>query len=498
MNKFLTGFQYLLLFVTAVIVWQIFYPGLLSPDSIGQYTQAQTGIFDDANPPLMSLVLRLFIKLGGGIGTLIFLQCLAALFGLRSIISLSIRLFSGQSVSKQTAGLIAAAFTLLSLIPFLTPFMFFSVTFWKDAWLAIILIWIVSYLIWLFLVFDSLSRKSFVIHIILLSVAASTIVALRHNAIIVIPSICLIIAAVSRIKFGNIGLSAAVPLLLMALSLNSIIGSLFNVHPLHFGNTVLASDLKVMLKLYPELQPEYPLAARHQYAPILLDAKQGGVWDASVEGKPCPVIDCNKEMPQQCYGTTTNTRGIDGSNCYMTIGHDNKVLQDEYLNAVTNHPLKLANTKIYLFEQILHPRNWQDRKMIYDIFANPFGLRPNENYSSIRTALSNSSLETGNKWYFVWISGIHLMWLVINLLCVIYFSIKAFIKRDKTSVFLLLLFLIPLSYYFSYLLAATTPDYRFMYPSTLLMQTLTVSIIISWMSKMFQKQELQAEPAIEP
>lgn len=492
MNKFLTGFQYFLLFATAVVIWQIFYPGLLSPDSVGQYAQARTGIFDDANPPLMSLVLRLVVKLGGDIGALIFLQCLAAIFGLRSIVLLSILLFSKQSISKQIAGIIATVFTILFLIPFLTPFMFFSVIFWKDAWLTIILLWVVSYLIWLFLNFDSLSRKNFIVHVLLLSVSASAIVIVRHNAIIIIPLICLSIAAFSRIKFGNIGLSLALPLLLMALTLNPAITYIFSVNHLYFGNTVLASDLKIMLKLYPELQPEYPLAARHQYAPILLDAPQGGVWDESIEGKPCPVIDCDDRMPQECYGTTANTRNIDGSNCYMRVGNDNKVLKNEYWNAVVHNPLQLASTKIYLFKQILHPKYWYTRKVAYDIYQNSFGLKPNEEYSGIRAVFTTLSLETGNKWYFFWISGIHLIWLIVNFLCVIYFLVKALTKRDKFSTFLILLFLIPFAYYLSYLLAATTTDYRFMYPSTLIMQVLTFALLISGLFKIFRNEALKS------
>ncbi|MGI8555822.1 MAG: hypothetical protein ACR2LT_05650, partial [Pyrinomonadaceae bacterium] len=78
--------QTILLAVIAVVIWRIYYPGIMSPDSIDQYGQALEGNFVDWHPPLMSLVLSLIFKVGGGIGTLIFMQCLAALFGLRSAI----------------------------------------------------------------------------------------------------------------------------------------------------------------------------------------------------------------------------------------------------------------------------------------------------------------------------------------------------------------------------------------------------------------------------
>ncbi|MGI8470329.1 MAG: hypothetical protein ACR2N3_17965, partial [Pyrinomonadaceae bacterium] len=184
--------QAILLIVIAVLVWQIYYPAIMSPDSIDQYGQALEGNFVDWHPPLMSIVLAAIFKIGGGIGTLIFLQCLAALFGLRSAFSLSLRFFSGQNISKQSSQLIATISTVVFLIPFLTPFMFISVIFWKDAWLAIMLLWIISYLLWLFLNLESFSKRNFIIHILLLSLISAMMILVRHNAFVTIPVIGLI------------------------------------------------------------------------------------------------------------------------------------------------------------------------------------------------------------------------------------------------------------------------------------------------------------------
>ncbi|HSS75830.1 MAG TPA: hypothetical protein VLV54_03710, partial [Thermoanaerobaculia bacterium] len=38
----------------AFVVWRIFFPGLMSADSIIQYGQAVTGRFNDWQPPLMA------------------------------------------------------------------------------------------------------------------------------------------------------------------------------------------------------------------------------------------------------------------------------------------------------------------------------------------------------------------------------------------------------------------------------------------------------------
>jgi hypothetical protein len=39
--------------------------------------------------------------------------------------------------------------------------------------------------------------------------------------------------------------------------------------------------------------------------------------------------------------------------------------------------------------------------------------------------------------------------------------------------------MIPLSYYLSYILAAVAQDYRFMYPSTLAMQVIGISLLLA-------------------
>jgi hypothetical protein len=478
--------QIIILSLVALVIWQIYYPGLMSPDSIAQYQQAQTGYFNDWHPPLMSIVLWVIMKLGGGISLLIFLQCLLALLGLRRLIYFSILFFSNQSVSKQNAGLTATIATILFLTPFLTPFMFFSVIFWKDAWIAVMLLWIVSYLIEMFFNFERLNKKNFAIYILLISVLSALMVLVRHNAFVILPAIGLIFAVLSVIKFGKKGLAAGILPLLFALILNPLVNNIFNIKPIFLGNEVLASDLVVLLKLYPELAPEYPLTARHQNSPILFGIDGGLTWDESTEGEPCPYIQC-EEMPVVCYGTSTNTSNINGRNCYMPIGNDNKTLKAEFFKAVTTHPKELIHTKLYLFGWMIHPSGWWHQRVAYDIIDNPYGLKPNENFSGIRAALNELSWDTSNKWYFVWISGIHVFWIILNSLLVIYAIIRIYFKRDLKSVFLLFLLLIPLSYYFSYVLAAVAQDYRFMYPSTLIMQALVVSIIAAAVSKAFRK-----------
>lgn len=479
--------QVILLSLTVLVIWQIYYPGLMSPDSMAQYQQAQGGYFNDWHPPLMSIVLWAVMKLGGGIGLLILIQCFFAVFGLRRLIALSILFFSNQTIGKQTAWIIATAATFLFLIPFFSPFMFFSVIFWKDAWIMIMLVWIISFLLNLFLTFEKLNKTNFVRRLLLISLFSGFMVLVRHNAFVVLPVIGLLFAVLGKIKIGRIGIIAGIFPLLFAFILSPLVNNLFNIQPIFLGNEVLASDLVVMLKLYPELETELPLAARHRNSPILFGIDEGLTWDESVSGKPCPYIPC-EDMPVVCYGTAANTFNIDGHNCYMAIGNDNKALKAEYFKALSSHPLEFAVTKLYLFGWMIHPSGWRNQKVVYDIFENSYGLKFNENFNEVRGKLNESSQNSINKWYLMWISSIHPLWLVLNTILAIYAAVKVYLRKDLNSIFFLFLFLIPLSYYFSYVLASVAQDYRFMYPSTLLMQILTVSIITSKIIKSVKKQ----------
>ncbi|MGI9036150.1 MAG: hypothetical protein ACR2GD_08940 [Pyrinomonadaceae bacterium] len=451
--KYGSVWQAILLIVIAVLIWRIYFPAIMSPDSIDQYGQALEGKFVDWHPPLMSIVLSAIFKIGGGIGTLIFIQCLAALFGLRSALSLALRFFSDRKMSKQISQLIAVVCAVVFLIPFLTPFMFISVIFWKDAWLAIMLLWIISYLIWLFLNLESFSQRIFIIHILALSLISAAMVLVRHNAFVIIPVISLIIAAFGKIKFGKVGLAFGALPVLIAFSINPIVDSVFNVQHVKAGNLVVASDLTTMLMLYPELKPEYPATIRHKNNP---------------RPKPKDLI--------------------------IELGSDNIELQNEYEKTLSAHPAQFLSVKLYRFGQMLSVENGLKQKLAYDIIVNQYGLKINDDHREIRYKLDSLSAETGNRWYFVWISGLHVIWLSLNIIFAVYFLRKVFRQKDLNAVFSFLLFLIPLSYYFSYLLAATTPDYRFMYPATLLMQVYVISFMLNKILTISKKSKSSFQP----
>ena len=478
-----------LLFLISLLIWQFFYPALMSNDSIIQYGEALNFSFDDWHPPLMAIILAAALKLGG-IGLLTLIQSLAALFGIRLTVLLSTAFFSERSASQPVIRLAAFVITILFLVPFLTPYMFFANAFWKDAWIAVLLLWTTSYFLWLVLNLEPLGKKRFILHITLLSGVSASMVSVRYNALSVIIIICLMTAVLSRIKFGAKGfLAFGLPPLFVIL-FNFSTNFFLPVLPAYPGNQVLAGDLTTMLKLYPEIESEYPMTARHKNSPVVFGVIERRMWDQSTDGVPCPYLDrnaCNHEMPLGCYGIPENTLDIDGLNCYAPFGSDNKALKDEYRKAIINHPLRLAAAKIFLFAQMLRPLEWREAKYPTEIAENPYGLKSNQRFASVRKRLYELSSGLGNSWGFIWISNIQLLWLVLNVSVAIFCAVRFFTKRDRKYIFALLIFLMPLSYYFSYLLAATGPDYRFMYPATLLTQVFFVSLLTTQLLKLSLK-----------
>ena len=134
-------------------------------------------------------------------------------------------------------------------------------------------------------------------------------------------------------------------------------------------------------------------------------------------------------MPAYCFAYLSNIKNLNGHNCCMPVGRDNQVLKEEYHKAIETHPFKFIHAKFYLFWQMLHPRYWRNQKIPYDIYENPFGLKSNENFTVARDFLSNLAIDAGNSWYFVWVSGIHLLWLIINLIILSYYLIKGLIMK---------------------------------------------------------------------
>ena len=114
----------------------------MSVDSVTQYQQALSGRFDDWHPPAMAVILSAIIACGGDIGLLMLFQCTAGIIGLRMFVfEIISQIDEDGRMTDAARSWAATIMTVLFLIP-ISPFAFYVMTFWKDAWVMILLLWI--------------------------------------------------------------------------------------------------------------------------------------------------------------------------------------------------------------------------------------------------------------------------------------------------------------------------------------------------------------------
>ena len=77
----------LLTVAAALVLWRLFFPALMSADTMTQYGQALTRQYSDWHPVFMSVVLSLVLGLGGTVGLFMLFQCLAGVFGIRALVA---------------------------------------------------------------------------------------------------------------------------------------------------------------------------------------------------------------------------------------------------------------------------------------------------------------------------------------------------------------------------------------------------------------------------
>ena len=225
----------------ALVLWRLFFPGLMSQDSIDQYGQALTGQYNDWHPPLMAIVLHLVFSLGGGIGLLMLGQCLAGVFGVRALAGSVIALLYGDRVPERRVAWLSLLALLALLVP-VTPLAFYLMTFWKDAWAMILMLWIGA------LALDLLRLGASPKRLFLLIGLGAALGMVRHNAVVLLPVVGLMLWEETRRqlsrRFSRItALALAAAPLALYLAATPLIDGVFGVKALHPDSQVMALDL---------------------------------------------------------------------------------------------------------------------------------------------------------------------------------------------------------------------------------------------------------------
>ena len=443
---------YLVLFTLSLGVWAIFYPGFMSGDSLAQFIQAVTGSFDDWHPPILALFLHYIIKLGGGIGTVTLVQVLAGTFG---VYFLSLEVIRGYAKSEQDARTIAFWNTII-LMSFLSPLSFYLMWFLKDTWLAILMIWVGLFSIKLYRYGPGYPNQRFYAYLIVYNLLITGLLLTRHNVLVVYPVLLLISWLIIRRRIHPVRMSwnylfLALPLLLFS---GFLLGETYfwKVKRVHPGRQVIALEAAGLVVLDSANCKFLPYTCKHLTPRYQEDYIFGEVGSVLVWG--------------------TN-RVVDDS-----FDKDDRKLRKQYFRAIRKTPLDLIKVKLLGFWELIKPnrrRYWFHSK----IDPNQYGLELNDFFEPVRKAFLESARQFRGIKPFYALTGENFIWILVNV-GMIGWILKPgdFFKSRTDKYFTFLLFLVPLIYYSSYLLATTGHDFRFMFPSTLLLQVLLFPFLL--------------------
>ncbi|HSN89198.1 MAG TPA: hypothetical protein VL025_20705 [Thermoanaerobaculia bacterium] len=428
-------------------VWAVFRPGLLSFDSIAQYSQAFRGYYTDWHPPLVSAALHLVLALGGSLSRFMLVQSVAGALGVWAFSGAVLSRLFGDTLSRPQAAWLSLLVLLLLLVP-VSPLAFYLMTFWKDALAAILLLWIGTL---------ALGRPS-AARIAALVLLAAAYGMVRHNAIVTLPVLGLYLAVETwrRLPRGAALALAAAPLA-AALSGGALLDAALDVEESHPAGQVMILDLAGLCAEDRSTCGESPLFERHLRVPDLASRYRPGdlgaiFWEppAAVDGR---IVD-PKLYPE---------------------------LSEQYWDVAADHPLLLAEVKAESFWTLLGTEE-TDYFFHDSVAENPFGLQLQPQLASVRERLFDLGRKTAAGGVLRWVAGVHLLWLAANVLW-----IAALARQGRRKLALLLL--VPLAYSLSYLLATTVQDYRFLYPSTLFVQCFTLAAALGGLAAYLRPQK---------
>lgn len=324
-------------------------------------------------------------------------------------------------------------------------------------------------------------------HLLFIIGISSLLPLVRHNAIVVLPAIgiSLLIIFLKKISFSQLNAKKilAVPLLFAPLIMSLLVqygtARIFHITNLHPEDGVKSLELSLLLKNNPKLVSEFPITAHHIETPNVIFTNTSGsssalLWDDSTTEENCfktkTTYDATTYAASYIPETTIDTIPP----CFRLGLEENKSLGDEYWKALKIHPVQILKIKLNLFFISIRPKDSLGYVITKDVNDYP-PLNTNERSIDLRHYLYNFFEGTKNNIYLLYGLNIHALWILVNI-GLILTCVFSFLKnKEINALFNASILIIPLSYYLSYVLVSVATDYRFMYPSTLVMQIIMLS-----------------------
>jgi hypothetical protein len=445
-----TGLPPLIIVVLCLGIWGLFYPANMSPDSFDQLSQAITQKYNDWHPPLMAITVSFFLRFGGTLGAFMLLQCM---FGGLGVYLMAKSFIETACIKVRNPSYSALLVFSILLLP-VSPLPCYLMTFWKDAWCMILFCWILATAMILFRKAEVLtSSKFYALYVLLVSFSVLAML-IRHNAVVIMPSIMciawMILHHKRKIPLPKSLLLGAIPLLLY-IAFQQGQYHVFSIEKRHPEKQIMALDLVGMIIEEPSLRKELPYTNQHLTKEYKTAYRFGAV-NRLLWRDPCALEE--------------------------TFTYGPAVIQ-EYKRAITKFPLVWMRVKLKAFYELIKPYRttyWYHIGMV----RNGFGMEQNKTFEPIRSFYNKILNGVKRRHPLRLISGVHIVWIAINLIWIVYY-IKHKIRKN---LFLIILLSVPFTYYLSYIPATTAWDFRFMYPATLCIQIITMACLVG---RLFQR-----------
>jgi hypothetical protein len=429
--------------LAAIAVWLVYAPGNLSYDSFLQYRQSLTNTYSNWHPPIMAIALAIVMFYGGGIGTLMLLQCVAGVLGVRAWALAVLEQLSRDRWTPGRLQWVATLVTLLMLLP-VTPTACYLMTFWKDSWTAIEFLWVAALGLRLFNRCDAMPRGAFWLQFGGLAALMALAGITRHNTLVVLPTMGgLLWLILARRGVHLAWLSIVMPAVASVFASASIDWA-FSTDRYRPGDQVKILELVGVCIAHPECRGEFPYIAENLTPDGAAGYRDG---DALALNDPAsPVI-------KKKLWRITDTDKLDA----------------EYRHAVLAHPWLLLAVKGRAFCRLFDPANNKGTYCQQTLDANNFRLHHYARFGRPRAWIASLMIASLEIPFLSWIAY-HNVWFSLNL-AVIAGLLIYFVRRPtRQLVIWLFVMAIPLCYALSYFAAVTGMDYRFLYPSTLFVQ----------------------------
>jgi hypothetical protein len=430
----------------------------MSPDSIEQYRQAKMLDFNDWHPPLMSLSLALILQAGGNIGSLILLQCLLGVLGMRFLIVELIALYNGKRSYSTPSVLI-----IFSTLALSTPAMIYMVTFWKDSWMFIFMCWGIAFTLRLLRCCHGMSLKSVYLQMLSISFLWGLTVFVRHNAIVLFPVIGVFIVRCRGIIGARRAGICMVILIVLPVISSRLLRQLAGVKASSIRVSIMAGDIIGAIVANPLLKKDLQYTAS-----MLMPNYETGYR----YGDLGPIYWYDERIVDPGYADEDQER---------------ECVNREYSFLLKFHPILLGWVKVKGFWEMIHPAGAPYSYFQSTIIENPYGLRQAETLAGVRRLVSGAIWRIGHNRLLKWGVSLHLSWLLAAVVISVK-SIYDYLALKKSARFgEVMIILIALSYYASYLLAATARDHRLMFPSTMLLQAMFVTRLYCFLWQKYTK-----------